>query len=72
MFNLSTHLPGKYQWVTEYLGSYAEWPFCICYVNSIKCLILMSPLFSFSYLNSAYQVTVLRYNFNCTMNYFVI
>lgn len=72
MFYLSTNLPGKYQWLAPSLSWNMERPSWICYVNSIKHLIPMSSLISFSYLNSAYHVTVLLHHFNCAMNYFII
>lgn len=72
MFYLSTNLPGKYQWLAPSLSWNVERPSWICSVNSIKHLILMSSLISFSYLNSAYHVTVLLHHFNCAMNYSII
>lgn len=62
MFYLSTNLPGKYQWLAPSLSCNTERPSWICYVNSIKHLILISSLTSFSYLNSAYHVTLLLHH----------
>lgn len=54
------------------LGCNVERPSWICYVNSVKPLILMSSLPSFSHLNSAYRVTAVLHHFNCATKYFIM
>jgi len=54
------------------ISTFMQWPSSIYYVNPIEHLMLMHPLISFSYLNSAYHTTVFLLRINCTMNYFII